>query len=96
MVLKEKRENSFKIIDVWKMSNISKIVETALDKKHCEYVVDAGKLAAYEWTFPWEDERYEIQKMICHTNVETKDQLGCQMLIFNEVYVCHHDKFHLL
>ena len=71
------------------MSRMSKILETALDKKHREYVDDAAK--AYEHMQKRsleEDEHYKIPKMIYLTNVETRDLFGCQMVIFNEVQDC--------
>ena len=67
------------------MSKISKIVETALDKKHREYVDDASKAAEHmQERSLEEDETYEIPKMIYHTKVESRDLFGCQMVIFNE------------
>ena len=64
---------------------MSKIVETALDKKHREYVDDADKADEHmrERSLE-EDEYYEIPKMIYRTKVESKDMFGCQMVIFNE------------
>lgn len=67
------------------MSKMSKIVETALDKKHREYVDDASKANEHmQERSLEEDEPYEIPKMIYHTKVESKDLFGCQMVIFNE------------
>ena len=67
------------------MSRMSKIVETALDKKHREYVDDASKAAEHmQERSLEEDETYEIPKMIYHTKVESRDLFGCQMVIFNE------------
>lgn len=67
------------------MSRMSKIVETALDKKHREYVDDAGKAAEHmQERSLEEDETYEIPKMIYHTKVESRDLFGCQMVTFNE------------
>lgn len=68
------------------MSRMSKIVETALDKKHREYVDDAGKADEHmQERSLEEDEHYEIPKMIYRTKVESKDLFGCQMVIFNEI-----------
>ena len=68
------------------MSRMSKIVETALDKKHREYVDDADKADEHmQERSLEEDEPYEIPKGIYHTKVETRDMFGCQMVIFNEV-----------
>ena len=68
------------------MSKMSKIVETALDKKHREYVDDASKAVEHmQERSLEEDEYYEIPKWIYHTKVESKDLFGCQMVIFNEV-----------
>jgi acetyl esterase/lipase len=65
---------------------MSKIVETALDKKHREYVDDAGKAVEHmQERSLEEDEYYKIPKMIYHTKVESKDMFGCQMIIFNDV-----------
>ena len=65
---------------------MSKIVETALDKKHREYVDDAGKAGEHmQERSLEEDEPYEIPKGIFLTKVETRDLFGCQMVIFNEV-----------
>ena len=68
------------------MSKMSKIVEKALDKKHREYVDDAGKADEHmrERSLE-EDEYYEIPKMIYRTKVESRDLFGCQMVVFNEV-----------
>lgn len=68
------------------MSKMSRIVETALDKKHREYVDDA--LKAYEHMQERsleEDEPYKIPKMIYKTKVESKDLFGCQIITFNDV-----------
>lgn len=75
-----------KLLDVLKMSKMSKIVEKALDKKHREYVDDAGKADEHmrERSLE-EDEYYEIPKMIYRTKVESRDLFGCQMVVFNEV-----------
>ena len=60
------------------MSKMSKIVETVLDKKHREYVDDAGKADEHmQERSLEEDEHYEIPKMIYHTKVESKDLFGC-------------------
>ena len=68
------------------MSKMSKIVETALDKKHREYVDDASKAVEHmQERSLEEDEYYEIPKWIYHIKVESKDLFGCQMVIFNEV-----------
>ena len=68
------------------MSKLSKIVEKALDKKHREYVDDAGKADEHMWERSFEeDEYYEIPKMIYRTKVESKELFGCQMVVFNEV-----------
>ena len=68
------------------MSKMSKIVETALDKKHREYVDDLDKADEHmQMRSLEEDEPYEIPKMIYHTKVESRDMFGCQMLTFNEV-----------
>ena len=67
------------------MSKMSKIVETALDKKHREYVDDAAKADEHmQERSLEEDEYYEIPKMIYRTKVESKDLFGCQMVVFNE------------
>lgn len=67
------------------MSKMSKIVETALDKKHREYVDDAGKADEHmQERSLEEDETYEIPKGIYRTKVESKDLFGCQMVTFNE------------
>ncbi|WP_407424546.1 hypothetical protein [Methanobrevibacter sp.] len=68
------------------MSRMSKIVETALDKKHREYVDDAGKAGEHmkERSLE-EDEHYEMPKMIYRTKTESRDMFGCQMVIFNEI-----------
>lgn len=67
------------------MSKMSKIVETALDIKHREYVDDAEKADEHmkERSLE-EDEDYKIPKRIYRTKVESKDLFGCQMVIFNE------------
>ena len=68
------------------MSKMSKIVETALDKKHREYVDDADKADEHMMERSLEeDEPYKIPKGIYRTKVETRDMFGCQMVIFNEV-----------
>ena len=65
---------------------MSKIVETALDKKHREYVDDADKADEHmQERSLEEDEPYKIPKGIYRTKVETRDMFGCQMVIFNEV-----------
>ena len=69
-----------------KMSKMSKIVETALDKTHREYVDDAAK--AYDHMQERslvEDEDYKLPKWIYRTKAESRDMFGCQMLIFNDV-----------
>ena len=67
------------------MSKMSKIVETALDKKHREYVDDASKADEHmQERSLEEDEYYEIPKMIYRTKIESKDLFECQMVIFNE------------
>ena len=71
------------------MSRMSKIVETALDKKHREYVDDADKADEHmQERSLEEDEPYKIPKGIYRTKVETRDMFGCQMVIFNEVEDC--------
>ncbi len=71
------------------MSKMSKIVETALDKKHREYVDDADKADEHMMERSLEeDEPYKIPKGIYRTKVETRDMFGCQMVIFNEVEDC--------
>ena len=68
------------------MSKMSKIVETALDKKHREYVDDATKADEHmQERSLEEDEHYELPKMIYRTKTESRDMFGCQMVIFNEV-----------
>lgn len=68
------------------MSKMSKIVESALDKKHREYVDDATKADEHmQERSLEEDEHYEIPKMIYLTKVESRDLFGCQMVIFNDV-----------
>lgn len=68
------------------MSKMSKIVETALDKKHREYVDDADKAVEHmQERSLEEDEHYKIPKMIYRTKVESKDMFGCQMLTFNDI-----------
>jgi acetyl esterase/lipase len=68
------------------MSKMSKIVEKALDKKHREYVDDAGKAVEHmQERSLEEDEHYEVPKMIYRTKVESKELFGCQMVVFNEV-----------
>ena len=68
------------------MSRMSKIVETALDKKHREYVDDADKADEHmQERSLEEDEPYKIPKGIYRTKVETRDMFGCQMVIFNEI-----------
>ena len=68
---------------------MSKIVETALDKKHREYVDDANKADEHmQERSLEEDEPYKIPKWIYRTKVETRDMFGCQMVIFNEVEDC--------
>ena len=71
------------------MSRMSKIVETALDKKHREYVDDADKADEHmQERSLEEDEPYKIPKGIYRTKVETRDMFGCQMVIFNEAEDC--------
>ena len=73
------------MIKVKKMSKMSKIVETALDKKHREYVDDADKADEHmQERSLEEDETYEIPKGVYRTKVESKDLFGCQMVAFNE------------
>jgi acetyl esterase/lipase len=68
------------------MSKMSKIVETALDKKHREYVDDAGKADEHmQERSLEEDEPYKIPKMLYRTKVESRDLFDCQMIVFNEV-----------
>jgi acetyl esterase/lipase len=68
------------------MSKMSKIVETALDKKHREYVDDAAKADEHmQERSLEEDELYEIPKMIYRTKVESKELFGCQTVTFNDV-----------
>ena len=68
------------------MSKMSKIVESALEKKHREYVDDADKADEHmQERSLEEDEHYEIPKMVYLTKVESKDLFGCQMVIFNDV-----------
>ena len=84
--LKKNRAIQFKNYLVCeKMSKMSRIVEITLDKKHREYVDDAGKADEHMHERSLEeDERYEIPKMIYRTKVESKDLFGCQMVTFNE------------
>ena len=71
------------------MSKMSKIVETALDKKHREYIDDAEKANEHmQKRSLEEDEPYKIPKGIYHTKVESRDMFGCQMVVFNEVEGC--------
>ena len=68
------------------MSKMSEIVERAMDKKHREYVDDAGKADEHMLERSLvEDKPYELPKMIYRTKVESKDLFGCQILIFNDV-----------
>ena len=68
------------------MSKMSKIVETALDKKHRQYVDDAGKADEHMMErAAEEDENYKIPKLIYHTKVESRDMFGCQIVTFNDV-----------
>lgn len=68
------------------MSKMSKIVETALDKKHREYVDDAIKADEHMQERSLEEDKpYKIPKMIYHTEVESKELFGCQMVIFNDI-----------
>ena len=68
------------------MSKMSKIVESALDKKHREYVDDADKADEHMQDRSLEeDELYEIPKRLCRSKVESKDMFGCQMVVFNDV-----------
>ena len=88
--LKRNGSKTIKIIIMGeKMSKMSKIVETALEKKHREYMDNADKAREHlhERSLE-EDEPYKIPKMIYHTKVESKDMFGCQMLLFNEVEDC--------
>lgn len=67
------------------MSKMSRIVETALDKKHREYVDDAGKADEHmQERSLEEDELYKIPKMLYRTKVESRDLFDCQMIVFNE------------
>lgn len=67
------------------MSKMSKIVETALDKKHREYVDKADKADEHmEERSLEEDEPFKIPKRVYHTKVESKDLFGCQMIVFND------------
>ena len=71
------------------MSKMSKIVETALDKKHREYIDDAEKAKEHmQKRSLEEDEPYKIPKRIYRTKVESRDMFGCQMVVFNEVEDC--------
>ena len=68
------------------MSKMSKIVEASLEKKHREYVDDAGKADEHmQERSLEEDEDYKIPKMIYRTKVESKELFGCQMVCFNDV-----------
>lgn len=68
------------------MSRMSRIVETALDKNHREYVDDAAKAREHmQKRSLEEDEPYKIPKAIYRTKVESRDMFGCQMVIFNDV-----------
>ena len=68
------------------MSKMSKIVEASLEKKHREYVDDAGKADEHmQERSLEEDEDYKIPKMIYRTKVENKELFGCQMVSFNDV-----------
>ena len=68
------------------MSRMSRIVETAMERKHREYVDYADKACEHmQERSLEEDEAYEIPKMIYRTRVESKDLFGCQMVVFNEV-----------
>ena len=68
------------------MSKMSKIVDSALEKKHREYVDDADKADEHmQERSLEEDEPYKIPKGIYRTKVETRDMFGCQMVVFNEV-----------
>lgn len=65
---------------------MSKIVEKALDKKHREYVDDAGKAGEHmQERSLEEDEHYEIPKMIYRTKIESKELFGFQTVVFNEI-----------
>ena len=67
------------------MSKMSRIVETALDKKHREYVDDAKKADEHmQERSLEEDEEYKLPKMIYHTKAESRDMFGCQMVVFND------------
>ena len=67
------------------MSIRSKIIEKVLEKKHREYVDDAGKACKHmQKRSLEEDEPYTIPKWIYRTKVESKDIFGCQTVIFNE------------
>ena len=69
-----------------RMSIISKVVERVLDKRHREYVDDAGKAREHmEKRSLEEDEPYKIPKLIYHTKVESKDFFGCQVVTFNDI-----------
>lgn len=64
---------------------MSKIVETALDKKHREYVDKVDKADEHmEERSLEEDEPFKIPKRVYHTKVESKDLFGCQMIVFND------------
>ncbi|WP_407374497.1 alpha/beta hydrolase [Methanobrevibacter sp.] len=68
------------------MSRMSKIVESALDKRHREYVDDADKANEHmQERALEEDEYYKIPKRIYRTKVESKDMFGCQMVVFNDI-----------
>lgn len=68
------------------MSKMSKIVESALDKKHRGYVDDASKADEHmQERSVEEDEEYKIPKGIYHTKVESKNLFHCQTVIFNDI-----------
>ena len=71
------------------MSKMSKIVEIGLEKKHRDYMDDPDKAHEHmQKRSLEEDEPYKIPKRIYHTKVESKDLLGCQMIIFNDSEDC--------
>ena len=68
------------------MSKRSKIVEKILEKNHREYMDDADAAEEHlKERSAVEDETYKIPKKVYHTNVESKNLFGCQMLTFNDV-----------
>ena len=68
------------------MSKRSKIVEKILEKNHREYMDDADVAEEHlKERSAVEDETYKIPKKPYHTNVESKNLFGCQMLTFNDV-----------